>query len=194
MRRQLVPALMMTIALTILTGLAYPLVVTGVAQGVFNSRANGSLVKVNGKVVGSSLLGQNFTHSEVLPAPAFGGRRRLRRPLVVGVEPRAFEPRPVEDHQGPCGRVPSSEWNGRKRAGPGRRGDRLGLGARPRHLDRQRPPAGRPGRRVRSLPLATVLAAVGRHTENRQWGFLGERVVNVLELNLDLDRLSAASK
>jgi K+-transporting ATPase ATPase C chain len=44
--------------------------------------------------------------------------------------------------------------------------------------------------RVRSLPLATVLGAVARHTENRQWGFLGERVVNVLELNLDLDRMS----
>ena len=45
--------------------------------------------------------------------------------------------------------------------------------------------------RVRSLPPATVLAAIDRHTSDRQWGFLGERTVNVLELNIDLDRLSA---
>ena len=61
MRRQLLPALRIVAVFTVLLGLAYPLVVTGVAQGLWSDKADGSLVHVNGKVVGSSLLGQSFT-------------------------------------------------------------------------------------------------------------------------------------
>ena len=64
MRRQLLPALMMLIVFTVLTGLVYPLVVTGVAQGAFSDQANGSKLEVNGKVVGSKLLGQTFTKAK----------------------------------------------------------------------------------------------------------------------------------
>ncbi len=64
MRRQLLPALRMVLVLTVVLGLAYPLVVTLVAQGVFNGSANGSLVKVDGQVVGSKLLGQTFTGNQ----------------------------------------------------------------------------------------------------------------------------------
>jgi K+-transporting ATPase ATPase C chain len=194
MRRQLVPALMMTIALTILTGLAYPLVVTGVAQGVFSSRANGSLVKVNGTVVGSSLLGQNFTHSKYFqPRPSVAGDGYdglsssasnlgpSNPALLKTVKDRAVAYRRLNgmaaDAKVPVDAVTASA-----------------SGLDPDiSIANARLQVARVAR-VRSLPLATVLAAVGRHTENRQWGFLGERVVNVLELNLDLDRLSAASK
>ena len=191
MRRQLVPALMMTIALTILTGLAYPLVVTGVAQGFFNSRANGSLVKVNGTVVGSSLLGQDFTQAKY------------------------FQPRPSDTGTSPYNGLASGASN----LGPSDSGLLKTVAQRVvayRRLNGMAPNATVPVdavtasasgldpdisianadiqaarvARVRSFPLAAVLGAVARHTENRQWGFLGERVVNVLELNLDLDRMS----
>ncbi|MDQ1535365.1 MAG: potassium-transporting ATPase KdpC subunit [Actinomycetota bacterium] len=194
MRRQLVPALMMTIALTILTGLAYPLVVTGVAQGFFNSRANGSLVRVNGKVVGSSLLGQSFTDAQYFqprPSAAGDGYDGLASSasnlgpsnpdLLKTIKDRAVAYRRLNgmaaNAQVPVDAVTASA--------SGLDPDISIANAR-----LQAPRVAR----VRSLPLATVLAAVGRHTENRQWGFLGERVVNVLELNIDLDRLSAASK
>jgi potassium-transporting ATPase KdpC subunit len=191
MRRQLFPALMMTIALTILTGLLYPLVVTGVAQGLFSARANGSLVKVNGKVVGSSLLGQDFTQAKY------------------------FQPRPSATGTSPYNGLASGASN----LGPSDPGLLKTVAQRVvayRRLNGMASNAAVPVdavtasasgldpdisianadiqaarvARVRSLPLATVLAAVARHTENRQWGFLGERVVNVLELNLDLDRTS----
>jgi len=183
---------MMTIALTILTGLAYPLVVTGVAQGFFNSRANGSLVKVNGTVVGSSLLGQSFTHAKYFqPRPSVAGYDGLASgasnlgpsnpDLLKTVKDRAVAYRRLNgmaaNAQVPVDAVTASA--------SGLDPDISIANAR-----LQAPRVAR----VRSLPLATVLAAVGRHTENRQWGFLGERVVNVLELNIDLDRLSAASK
>jgi len=61
MRRQLLPALRIFVVVTVVCGLAYPLLMTGVALGLFHDKANGSLVEVDGQVVGSSLLGQTFT-------------------------------------------------------------------------------------------------------------------------------------
>jgi K+-transporting ATPase ATPase C chain len=191
MRRQLFPALMMTIALTILTGLLYPLVVTGVAQGLFNSRANGSLVKVNGKVVGSSLLGQNFSETKYFqPRPSLAGANGYdalasgasnlgpsSTALLKTVAQRVVAYRRLNGMAShatvPVDAVTASASG-------------LDPDISIANADIQ---AARVAR-VRSLPLTTVLAAVARHTENRQWGFLGERVVNVLELNLDLDRIS----
>jgi len=195
MRRQLFPALMMTIALTILTGLAYPLVVTGVAQGLFKSRANGSLVRVDGKIVGSSLLGQNFTAAKYFqPRPSAAGADGYdglsssasnlgpsNPDLLKAVHDRIVAYRKANglgaDAKVPVDAVTASA-----------------SGLDPDiSLANARLQAPRVAR-ARSLPLATVLAAVDRHTENRQWGFLGERVVNVLELNLDLDRVSGGPK
>jgi K+-transporting ATPase ATPase C chain len=191
MRRQLFPALMMTIALTILTGLLYPLVVTGVAQGLFNSRANGSLVKVNGTVVGSSLLGQNFSETKYFqPRPSLAGANGYdalasgasnlgpsSTALLKTVAQRVVAYRRLNGMAShatvPVDAVTASASG-------------LDPDISIANADIQ---AARVAR-VRSLPLTTVLAAVARHTENRQWGFLGERVVNVLELNLDLDRIS----
>jgi K+-transporting ATPase ATPase C chain len=191
MRRQLFPALMMTIALTILTGLLYPLVVTGVAQGLFASRANGSLVKVNGKVVGSSLLGQNFTQTKYFqPRPSAAGTDGYdglsssasnlgpsNPVLLKTVAQRVVAYRRLN------GMAPNATVSV----------DAVTASASGLDPDISIANADIQARRVarvRSLPLATVLGAVARHTENRQWGFLGERVVNVLELNLDLDRMS----
>src|ERR1700674_2065760 len=71
MRRQLVTGLRMTIALTLLLGLAYPLAMTGIAQAFMKSKANGSFVTKNGTVVGSSLIGQSFTLKNGAPDPRY---------------------------------------------------------------------------------------------------------------------------
>ena len=185
---------MMTIALTVLTGLLYPLVVTGVAQGFFNSRANGSLVKVNGTVVGSSLLGQTFTHFKYFqprPSAAGNGYDGLsssasnlgpsNEDLLKTIHDRAVAYR-RRNGMAPDALVPVDAVTA---SASGLDPDISIANAR-----LQAPRVAR----LRSMPMATVLSAISRHIHNRQWGFLGERAVNVLELNLDLDRLSAASK
>jgi len=195
MRRQLFPALMMTIALTVLTGLAYPLVVTGVAQGLFKTRANGSLVKADGTVVGSSLIGQNFAAAKYFhPRPSAAGADGYdglsssasnlgpsNPDLLKSVHDRVLAYRKANGLAAnttvPVDAVTASASG-------------LDPDISIANADLQAPRVAR----ARSLPPATVLAAVARHTENRQWGFLGERVVNVLELNLDLDRSSGGPK
>src|SRR5258707_14920958 len=67
LRRQFVTGILMTVVLTVLLGFVYPLVVTGISQVTMSKRANGSLVSANGKVVGSSLIGQNFTDAKGNP-------------------------------------------------------------------------------------------------------------------------------
>jgi potassium-transporting ATPase KdpC subunit len=185
---------MMTIVLTVLTGLLYPLVVTGVAQGLFNNRANGSIVKVNGKAVGSSLLGQNFTKTKYFqprPSAAGDGYDGLASSasnlgpsnpdLLKNIKDRTVAYRRLNG-LAPDAKVPVDAVTASASG--------LDPGI---SIANARIQAARVAR-VRSLPLASVLAAIGRHTENRQWGFLGERAVNVLELNLDLDRMSNAAK
>ena len=70
-RRQLITALIVVVIMTVGLGLVYPLVVTGIAQVAFNGKANNSLIKVNGKAVGSSLLGQSFTDKNGNPIPKY---------------------------------------------------------------------------------------------------------------------------
>jgi K+-transporting ATPase ATPase C chain len=190
MRRQLVPALMMTIALTVLTGLVYPLVVTGVAQGLFRSRANGSLVTADGRVVGSSLLGQNFSEAKYFePRPSAAGADGYDGLSSSASNLGPSNPdllKAVHDRVVAYRRLNGMAANA---SVPVDAVTASASGLDPDiSIANARIQAGRVAK-ARALPLATVMAAVARHTENRQWGFLGERVVNVLELNLDLDRI-----
>ena len=178
---------MVFLAFTVLTGLAYPLVVTGVAQVAFPGRADGSLVERDGDVVGSRLIGQAFSGRALLPPAAVRCRRRLRRDVELGVEPRPDERGAPE--------LPSQE----RRAAYRREN---GSGGRDSRSTRSPPPAPASTRtsrsanarlqaprvaRARGLSLDEVLALVDEHTDGRSLGFLGEPGVNVLELNLALD-------
>ena len=199
MRRQLISALRMTICLTVLLGLAYPVAVWAVSQVAFHHRANGSFVKnASGDTVGSSLIGQQFVDS--------AGNR----------DPRYFQPRPSAAGKGYDATAsggsnlgPTNEqlvdtlvpqrvqdyrtFNGlsASTAVPVDAVTASGSGLDPDiSVANARLQAARVAK-ARGLAPARVQALLDKHTESRQWGFLGEKVVNVLELNLDLDRQGA---
>ena len=187
MRRQLLPALLVFLALTVLTGVIYPLALTGAAQLVFPNRADGSLVRRDGKVVGSRLIGQNFSgrlYFQPRPSAAGDGYDAMSSSasnlgptnpdLISEVRKRVAAYRAEN-------RVPAG------RALPADAVTASGSGLDP-HISvaNARLQAPRVAR-ARGMTTAAVLALVDEHTEGRSLGFLGEPGVNVLELNLALD-------
>jgi potassium-transporting ATPase KdpC subunit len=190
MRRQLLPALRIVLVFTVLLGLAYPLVVTGVAQGLWSDKADGSLVKVDGKVVGSSLLGQTFTKAKYFhPRPSAAGD---------GYDALASS----ASNLGPTN--PTLIDNVKKAAAAYRRENGLPAGfSVPIDAVTSSGSGLDPGISVanarlqaprvadaRGLTKAQVTKAIDDNTHDRQLGVLGEKYVNVLELNLALDRLA----
>ncbi|HET8625027.1 MAG TPA: potassium-transporting ATPase subunit KdpC [Gemmatimonadales bacterium] len=193
LRRLLRPAIMLTLALCVLTGLVYPGVVTLLAQVLFPRQADGSLISRDGQVVGSALIGQQFAapgyfHSrpsgagQGYDATASAGTNKgptdlkLADTLIAGAVARAMEEDGVER-----GKVPSDMATA---SGSG--------------LDPHISPANAAGQvtrvaKARGLPEADVQALVARHTEGRQFGILGDPRVNVLLLNLALDSLKPAA-
>ena len=192
MTRYLGTAVRMTILTAIVLGLIYPLAITGIAQVLFPGAANGSLVKANGRVIGSSLIAQGFTGAGYFhPRPSAAG---------AGYDAMASS----ASNLGPTSRVLVDRVRADVRtqiaANPG-----LRLGAVPVDMvttsgsgldpDITVANARAQAPRVataRGMSLATVLATVARHTTARQMGFLGEPRVNVLELNLALDAAHGA--
>lgn len=187
MRRQLLPALVAFLAFTALTGLAYPLAITGAAQLAFPGRADGSLIDHDGRVVGSRLIGQSFSGPRYFhPRPSAAGE---------GYDATASAP----SNLGPTN--PELLEAVRRRIAAYRRENQLGADERvpvdaltasasglDPHISVEN--ARLQGPRVasaRGLSLRDVLALVDEHTEGRSLGFLGEPGVNVLELNLALD-------
>lgn len=189
MKSLLRPALSVFVLLSAITGLAYPLAVTGIAGAVFPEQAAGSLILKDGKPVGSRLIGQHFSDPG-----HFWGR------------PSATAPQPYNaaassgSNQGPLN--PALEDAVKARiaallaADPGNGAPIPAdlVTASGSGLDPHISPAAalwQLGRvaRARGLPEAQLRALVDAHTEGRQWGFLGEPRVNVLALNLALDAL-----
>lgn len=182
------PALSLFVMLTVVTGVVYPLVVTGIAR-VFPGQADGSLILREGKAVGSRLIGQNFSDPKY-----FWGR------------PSATSPQPYNatssggSNQGPLNPALVDAVKARvtalKAADPG---NTLPIPqdlvtASGSGLDPEISPAAalyQVGRiaRIRHLDVAAVRALVEKHTEGRQWGLFGEPRINVLELNLALDAM-----
>jgi K+-transporting ATPase ATPase C chain len=191
MRRQLLPALGMLVVFTILTGFVYPLAVTGVAQVAFHDKANGSLVKQNGKVVGSKWIGQNFTKPVYFhPRPSAAGDG-YDPTLSSGSNLGPTNPKfltTVRD------RIAAYRKENNVAAGVKVPVDAVTASASGLDPDISVANARLQARRVanaRSLTLDQVLMLVRDHTDGRSLGFLGEPGVNVLELNLALDKLGA---
>jgi K+-transporting ATPase ATPase C chain len=187
MRRQLSAAVVIFLALTVFTGLVYPLAMTGVAQVLFPNRADGSLVKRDGEVVGSRLIGQNFS----------GPRYFHPRPSAAGDGYDAMSS--SASNLGPTNpdlisevrkRVAAYRAENRVPAGTAVPADAVtasGSGLDP-HISvaNARLQAPRVAN-ARGMSVASVLDLIDEHTDGRSLGFLGEPGVNVLELNLALD-------
>jgi potassium-transporting ATPase KdpC subunit len=191
MKKNLITAVLMTIATTVLLGIIYPLVVTAVAQVLFRDKANGQLMARDGKLIGSRIIGQSFTgpgyfHSR--PSAAGNGYDAANsagtqlgptnQKLIARVNGDADTLRRENPNTPiPIDLVTTSASGLDPHITPGAAAFQVPRVARERHLSEDA---------VRQL--------VTKHTEGRQLGFLGEPTVNVLELNLDLDALASPSK
>ena len=187
MLSQLRPAITALAALTVITGIAYPLVVTGISQAVFPHQANGSLIVRAGKVAGSSLIGQQFTDPG-----HFWGRPSATAPYAYNATASSGS------NQGPTNPALVEAVTARVKAlqdaDPGNKlpipvdlvtasgsglDPHISIAAAEYQVSRVA--------KERGMDSAKLKELVARHTEGRQLGFLGEPRVNVLELNLDLD-------
>ena len=181
------PALVSFVVLTALTGVAYPLIVTGIGQGVFPSQAAGSLILRDGKPVGSSLIGQSFSDPKY-----FWGRPSATGPMANNATASSGS------NQGPLNPALTDAVKGRidalRAADPGNTAPvpvdlvtASGSGLDP-HISvaAAQFQAARVAK-LRGLPLPQVQQLVALHTEGRLLGFIGEPRVNVLQLNLALD-------
>jgi potassium-transporting ATPase KdpC subunit len=189
MRRQLPAAAGMLLVFTVLTGLIYPLVVTGFAQVAFHDKANGSLVESDGQVVGSSLIAQGFTAAEYFhPRPSAidydatdsgGANLGPTNPdLLAQIKENAIAYRKENglpaDYDVPVDAVTMSSSG-------------LDPEISVTNAELQAPRVAE----ARDLPVDEVLGLVEDNTTERGLGFLGESGVNVLDLNLALDDLSS---
>ena len=175
----------MTVVTTVLLGLVYPLVITGLAQVLFPDQANGQLIERDGQIVGSRIIGQPFSVARLLPVAAVGGRHRLRRRRLVRIEPRADQQEADRSRGGRRGEAagrPRPACRSRSTWSRRRPRDWIRTSARPRRIYQVPRVA-----RERGVSEDTVRQLVDAHIEGRQFGLLGEPVVNVLLLNLALD-------
>ncbi|WP_307797670.1 potassium-transporting ATPase subunit KdpC [Streptomyces laculatispora] len=195
-------ALRMLLALTVITGIAYPLLVTGISQAGLSDRANGSLLTTNGTPVASSLIGQNFS----LPKKNPQDEKETLRP-----DPKWFQPRPSAGGYDPT-------ISGASNLGPNNTDliktvkDRRAAvaafdGVQPASVPADAVTASGSGldpaispayayeqvdrvAKARHLAPAKVKTLVARHVQGRVLGFLGQERVNVVELNHGLARLT----
>jgi K+-transporting ATPase ATPase C chain len=188
MRYQLAPAFRFTLLMTVLTGLIYPGVVTGLCQLLFSRPANGSLLEVNGKIVGSTLLGQNFSKPEYFhPRPSAAGNDGYDATASGGSNLGPTNQKLVDRMKADIAKF--------RKENPAYQGpipaDMLTTSAS--GLDPDISPASALAQapriaQARGATLDQVRQLVEDHSEGRQLGFFGEPRVNVLALNLDLDQ------
>ncbi len=190
--RNLRPALSVFVLLTLVTGLAYPLLVTGTAQGLFPNAANGSIVTVDGKGVGSTLIGQSFTSSKY-----FWGRPSATAPMPNnglasgGSNLGANNPALLEAVKGRIDALKAAD-PGNTLAVPVDLVTASGSGLDPEiSLAAAQYQAARVAR-ARALPVAQVQALIDANAMTPWLGIVGEPRVNVLALNLALNLASAS--
>lgn len=189
MRSSLITAIRYTIITTVLLGIVYPLIVTGIAQVTMRDKANGQLITRNGVVIGSAIIGQNFTSANYFhgrPSAAGNGYdaansggsnlaqsnsalvERINSAVAAYQKQNPGKPVPID-------LVTTSASGVDPDVSPATALYQVSAVAAARHL-----------------PEETVLKLVRDHIRGRQFGVLGEPRVNVLQLNLDLDALTAA--
>lgn len=188
MWKEIKPAILVTLLLTVLTGIAYPVAITSVSQVLFPYRANGSLIEQNGKPIGSELIAQPFTKPEYFhprpsatsgnpwdPMASGGSNLGPTNPVLVDRLTKAASDFRKEnpDFTGP---IPADA-----------------LTTSSSGLDPEISPANAKAQaarvaHARGASIDAVLALVQQHIQDRTFGILGEPRVNVLRLNTDLDR------
>jgi len=193
MKKHLLTAVLMTVATTCLLGVLYPLLVTGLARLFFPAQANGELIPRNGVVVGSRLIGQSFTDSGYFHSrPSAAGAAGYDASASSGSNLGPTNAQLIARVNGDVARVQAEN------PGVPVPVDLVTTSASGLDPDITPAAANFQIRRVALERKATETAVqklVLEHTANRQWGFLGEPRVNVLELNLALDeRFPATTK
>jgi potassium-transporting ATPase KdpC subunit len=224
MKRDIITSVIAIVVFTILCGLVYPLLITGVSQVAFPGNANGQQVKIAGRLVGSKIIGQNFG----TPVREKNGKvKEVKGAVVTEPDPRYFQTRPSATEGGADNAAASTFSNKGPNSTRTKEADEENIKA---YLELNTAPNKRPydptltvGRipvdavntsasgldpeiskanawiqayrvaAVRGLSLRTVDALIAKYTSGRGLGFSGEEGVNVLELNLALDRLQGAS-
>jgi len=185
MKKHFVTAILMTVVTTVLLGIIYPFVVTGLAQLIFPRQANGSLLTANGKLIGSHLIGQPFSSPGYFRSrPSAAGNAGYDAGNSSG------------SNLGPTNKMLIDRMNAdiqkAQAENPGTpvpmdlvttSGSGLDPHISPEAADFQVPRVAH----ERNMSETDVRTLIANHTEGRQLGFLGEPRVNVLELNLDLD-------
>ena len=185
MKKNLITAILMTIATTILLGIIYPLLVTGLAQLIFPRQANGQLIQKDGNIVGSRILAQSFSSPAYFhPRPSFAGNgydptstngsqlgptnqkliERVRGDVSTAHAENPTQPVPIDLVTGSASGIDPH--------------------ITPATAEFQLPRVAK----ERGTSVEQLRELVQKHTEDRQFGFLGEPRVNVLELNLELDQ------
>jgi K+-transporting ATPase ATPase C chain len=185
MKRNIITAILMTVVTTILLGLVYPMVVTGLAQLLFHDKANGQLIVRDGKVIGSRIIAQPFTgagyfHPRGSAAGTNGYDASNSAATNLGPTNHALMDRVKADvatanAENPAKPVPADYVT--------TSGSGLDPDITPANAEFQSPRVAK----ERGISQDQLLALVHQHTQERQFQLLGEARVNVLELNLDLD-------
>ena len=225
MKRDIVTSAIGIVVFTILLGLAYPLAITGISQVAFPGDANGQQIHLNGKLVGSKLIGQSFA-TPVLEKD--GKPKEVKGVVVTEPDPRYFQSRPSATEGGADNAAASTFSNHGPNSVKTKEADEENIKA---YLELNKDPATKaeydPGLTVAKIPvdavnssasgldpeiseanawiqahrvasvrhlsLATVDGLIAKYTSGRGLGFSGEPGVNVLELNLALDRLTGGT-